>query len=325
MSNVIYAGARAKSLYKGLLGAERINAMTESVNAEAALGILSEAGFISASFDGATDYESILSAAKTELFDFIREACPSEALKKYLLYKNDFHNAEAFIKAKFLKLDGGELACESGTLSASVLKERIFVDDYRSFPKAMAQALSQCDEAFVSGTATGVAINGLMEKAYFSALFEACKKDKLLTRLCHYKADAANVKIAIRSRDYKYAEKQFVKGGELGDAELRALCEETPDTIKEKFKFSYIGKEIAAAADALEKNASLSEFEKLTDDYPLKLLLINKYSTEGYYPFIIYCLYKLADIANVRIILSGLYNGESRQDIENRLRLYYEG
>ena len=71
--------------------------------------------------------------------------------------------------------------------------------------------------------------------------------------------------------------------------------------------------------------ALISEFEKAADDFPLKILLEKKYSSEGYLPFVTYCYYKLAEIKNVRIILVGLLNGESKTAIKNRLRLTYEG
>ncbi|MDY2841599.1 MAG: V-type ATPase subunit [Candidatus Borkfalkiaceae bacterium] len=325
MSNIIYANGRVSTKINSLVGTERLNRMIETDSPEDAFKILSETGFGGDLSAGVVCFEKSLSYELAQLDSFIRDVCPSENLKRFLLYKNDFHNAEALIKCKFLKTDEKSLLVQDGVFRAAEMKERIFSDDYKYFPLNMALAFAECDEKFVSGSADGVFVNNAIEKAYFADLYETAKKQPLLLKLYKVKADCANIQIALRCRDYNAAEKFFVKNGVICDDDLKVLCVETFDVIREKFRFSEYKEILGLAVDAAERGKPFSEFEKAADDFPLKILLEKKYSSEGYLPFATYCYYKLAEIKNVRIILVGLLNGESKTAIKNRLRLTYEG
>ena len=213
MSSIIYANGRVSAKINSLVGTERLNRMIETDSPEDAFKILSETGFGGDLSAGVVCFEKSLSYELAQLDSFIRDVCPSENLKRFLLYKNDFHNAEALIKCKFLKTDEKSLLVQDGIFRAAEMKERIFSDDYKCFPLNMALALAECDEKFVSGSADGVFVNNAIEKAYFADLYETAKKQPLLLKLYKAKADCANVQIALRCRDYKTAEKIFVKNG----------------------------------------------------------------------------------------------------------------
>ena len=325
MANAIYSNARARVLETSLLGKDRIDRMLDCVTADDAVKVLEEINFgEGVTIESALDFELLINAEKKKLFDFIKEAGPSKDFGDFILLKNDFHNAEAYIKAKYLKIDAEPMTEISGSIDKAELKEKIMVDDYDSFPNGLKKALSYCDEEFVGGRANGLKVNSAFEKYYFEELYERSKTNKYLSEIYRSKADAANISIALRLRNYNEAKGLFVKNGDLTDAQLKSLCEDQLETLKDKFKFYIRYQMLAVALEGAIAKKPLSEFERIAEGFAIDRLLKEKFSNEGILPFMQYCFYKLGDISNVRIIMVGLINGLDKTEIRRRLRSYYE-
>lgn len=323
MDNSIYANARAISLQNFLLGADRLGRMAECGSKTEALKILAEVNFgEGAAGDG---YEAIIAAEENKFFDFVREVSPSENFKKYLLIGNDYHNAEVFSRCKYLKIQPEKMLVGGGLYKTEQLKDWIFADDYKNLGKILADTLLEADNIFVLGKADGKTISGLFRRAYYKELEKIAAKEKLLKRVYSAKADSVNISLALRTRDFQEAQSLFVGGGTLTSAELKTLSEEPAESLKERFKYSPLKEIIESAVESFSKGKPLTEFEKITDGFTLKLLKENKYDVESYRPFMLYCYYKLAEIDNVRIILSCLDNGIDKGEIKDRVRETYEG
>lgn len=326
MSNVIYANARAKALELTLLGLDRLNRMLDSETASDALKILTEINFgEGVNISSPLDFEELIRLEQNKLNDFIKNTCQEDGISKFFLFKNDYHNAEAFIKSKYLKIDVENMIVQGGYFDKEVLRDCIFNDDYKKLPKNLAKALLFLDGEFVAGRATGDTVNGEIIKALYSDLAEAVKSNKYLNEIFKAKVDFANVSMALRSRDYNKIKDKFLFGGNLTESQFKSLSEDSFDVIKETFKFSKYSNVILSAIDCAEKKIPLSDFEKLSSSFPVALLNKEKYSTDGSIPFMQYCFYKLADIENVRIIMVGLINGLDKNDVKNRLRDCYVG
>lgn len=323
MIDCVYANARAIALENTLLGVDRLNRMIDCTCKEDALKILSEVNF----GDGmqASDFESLILVEEKKLIDFLFEVAPSENLKKYLIIGNDYHNAEVFLRCKYLKIDPTPMLTAEGLLDLDKLKEDIFSDDYKSLNKNLSKALLDADALFALDKPDGRTISAIFKKALYNELYEISIKEKVLKELFSIKADAVNISIALRIRDYSDAVNFFVNGGNLTKDDLKYFCEESAETLKEKFKFSKIKELVESALDDSSKNQPLVEFEKLSDGYALKYLKENKYAIDGYLPFMRYCFYKRAEISNVRIIISCIDNGIDKSQIKLRVRETYEG
>ncbi len=325
MTNNIYANARAVTAMRNLLGYDRLVRMAESANAKDAFKILSEVNFGDGTTSDASEYEALLAAEEQKLTSFIREVSPNEKLTRFLLAPKDYHNAQALMKAKFLKTDAAPMLTEEGLYKTELLKEKIFADDYDEFPSPMAEALAKADVLFVSGEADGRKIDVLFKKALYRQLRELSDSDRLLGEIYRVKADAANIATALRSRDFQEAKLQFVGGGRLGEDELKILCGESVETIAEKFRYSPLKDLVFAATEGFSEGKPLSGFERLADGYALAQLKKERYNDEGYRPFLLYCYYKTAELTNVRIVMSCLSNQIFGSDIKSRLRETYEG
>ena len=326
MANATYANARAKSLEKYLLGNERLNRMIESSSAEEALKVLSEVNFGEGVVIGSPlDFELLLDAETNKLYKFIKETGANDALASYLLIKNDFHNAQCYIRAKYLKIDIDDMLTLDGTIKKEVLKEKIMVDEYKSFPKPLQSALSRADFCFVSNKATGRTVDGIFKKELYTELYNLSKREKTLNEIYKVQADCTNVATALRTRNYALSCEEFVDGGTLSKDFLKALCEQPLEVLKETCRYNDKSEMLLSAIDGAIKNQPLSYFENRADSYAVALLQKDKYSTEGLHPFLLYVFYKLAEIINVRIVMVGKINGLSKADIKRRLRKGYEG
>ena len=324
MANAIYANARAKALENALLSKDRLNRMAESVSADEAVKILYEVNFGDGLIiDGAPDFERLIAAEQKKFIAFIREVSASDYVTKFFLLENDYHNAEAIVRAKHLKSDYLPMLVSDGLIRSEDMAKKIMADDYGDFSDKLAGALSYADGEFVAGNASGAAVNAAFVKALYSELSNCAKKIKELGNIFGCKADCANIGVALRTRNFSEAEKYFVPGGLLDSDSLKVLCEEDLDILREKCRYFPRGDFILAAVN--RDGNPLTEFEKLSDDYAMDVLKKHRYSIDGMLPFITYCYYKSTEIKNVRIILVGLLNGWDKNDIKRRLRNGYEG
>ncbi len=321
MASVLYSSARAVVMEKTLLGEDRLKRMVEGT-ADDALKILSEVGFGTGDISRA-GIDAVSDTETARLCSFIKETAPDDKIKKFFLLPYDFKNAEALIKEKYLKTES-ELSAY-GLLDVKELREKIFTDSYSSLPKYMAQALLAADKAFVDGTQSGLYINGLFTKALYNELFALNVKDKRLKAVLLSKADLINIGISLRTRNFERAEKQYVHFGKVKERMLKVVCESDFDTIREQFRFTEYKDEVFAALSGIESGAGLKEFEKLCDGFAVKTIKKDRYSSQGILPFIRYCFYKFADIANARIVLVGHSGGLTHEEISDRLREHYEG
>ena len=303
------------------MGEDRLKRMIDG-NGEETLKILSEVGF-GAGESGQGEIDAVSSIETARLCAFIKETAPDDKTAKFFLYPFDFKNAETLIKAKYLKTEPD--LCSCGLFDVKSLKDKIFADAYATLPTYLGNALLAADKSFVDKTESGQYINSLFTKALYDELFALNLGKSYLGKVLLAKADMVNIGIALRMRDFDSAKSQFVHEGTVSKAELRSACEDDFDKIREKFRFSDYKDEVFAALDGIESGKGLKDFEKMRDGFAVKTINKNKFSQEGDFPFIRYCFYKLADIANARIILVGHAGGLTGEEISERIREHYEG
>ena len=325
MANAIYSNARAKYQENFLLGKERLLRLIESESISEAYKVLSEVNFAGGAFGAEDDFENVIRLDEERFFAFVKETCPSNALKEYLFIANDYHNAESFMRAKHLKIDADKLCVSSGLIDREKLKEKIFADNYKELRPLLSNALSVAEEKFSASCRSGAEISLIFKKALYEDLYQISLKDPILKEIFSARADGANVSLALRTRDYKWCKDRFVKGGTLNDAELKVLCVEPKETLKDKIKNFKTKANVFLAVEEFISGSALLEFERVNQSVAVKILKAKKYQQSGIVPFMNYCFMKLAEYFNVRIILSGIINGHDKADIKRRLRESYEG
>ena len=325
MPDFIYANARASALEATLLGSERLGRMAESASPEGAFKILQETGFGDGMTGSASEADRLIEAEEKKLAAFIRESSPDKKLTHFLLAAHDFHNAEAFMRAKHLRLDPQPMTGTEGVYPLAFLEEKIFSDDYRDFCTPLARALLSADELFLGGNATGRRIGTLFSRAMFERLAELSRGNKILSAIVSIRADAANIGICLRAENFRIAREMTVAGGTLDEDALRLLSEESADVIRERMRLSPCRALVLAALEDHAAGRPLVLLEREADSAALTVLKRDKYSNEGSLPFLRYCCYREAELRNVQIILTCLANGTDKSQIRARMRETYEG
>ena len=325
MPNSIFANARASALEKSLIGAERLARMAESASAEDAMKILSETGFGGGLLVPASESEQLVEAEERALAAFIRENSPDKKLTRFLLAKYDFHNAEAVMRAKHLRIDPASMAGTEGAYPLAFLEEKFFADDYGAVCAPLRRACMAADALFVGGGATGRKIGALFSRAMFGGLAALAGRNKVLSEIVAIRADAANIGVCLRTGSYLAAREMTVAGGTLGEDALRLLAGESPDTIRERLRLAPQRALIDAALEDASAGRPLLLLERAADSAALTVLKRAKYDNEGNLPFLRYCCYKEAELRNVQIVLTCLSNGTDRAEIRARMRETYEG
>ena len=108
-NSLVYSNARVKSLENGFLSQDKINRMVFSESLEEAVRVLLESGYGAGTIAEAYDFETILSAEDKKVSEFMAESTvPKMGLETFLM-KNDYHNAKAFVKAKYMHNKGDNI------------------------------------------------------------------------------------------------------------------------------------------------------------------------------------------------------------------------
>ena len=193
MPNSIFANARAAALSVRLPGADRLNRMADCSSAEDAVKILQEAGFGEGA--ASSDPETLIAAEERSFAAFVRDAAPDGRVARFLLARWDFANAEAVMRAKYLKRDAKTMAGTEGVYPLALLEEKIFADDYKPFSPQLAKALAEADAMFVGGTATGRRVGTLFARAQYAEEAETAKKDSALRSIKNINSKKTNARL----------------------------------------------------------------------------------------------------------------------------------
>ena len=324
--NVIYANARAKACETKILASDRLVRMIDCATADEAIKVLNEINFgEGVSIANTLEFEKLIQAEMVKFYDFVKEVCPDESLKKYLLLPADYANAQALIRAKYLKNNPAVMLTAEGLYTCDYLKTKINSDDYSAFPKGLAKALLTADNLFVYGQATGAKLDTAFNQALYEDLFDCAMTNSDLKEIFAVKVDAINVGIALRTRNYEQFLNMRVKGGKIPDKLFKMLCEEDVEVIKSSLSFKDYADLILRALQDFVENKPLSTLEKYADDYSVSYFKKTLYDTSSKKPFMLYCFYRLNEFKNVRIVMVGLINGFDKAQIKQRVRDCYAG
>ncbi len=302
---------REKSLLK-----DKLLRMCEG-GVDDAVKILSESGF--GGLSATQGWEAAVQADAEDIDAFVREYAPTNAEREYLLSKRDYHNAKAFIKAKYLGKEPDNMLAPCGNVAVDILRAAIESGDFSTLPKPLAEAAIKATEYLSSGEAQGALVGAIFDGAYFVNLKKACSKNLVLKRLVAARADMTNLLTCFRLREYEKAKDFLVEGGTLGEEELKAAFGET-DGVRKAFAAGPYARFVESLIKSRELGVPATEAENYRDSYDLVYFAERKYELKSSQPFLYYVLRRRAENADVRIIFTGLYGGSGEAEIKRRLR-----
>lgn len=320
-----------KSLEKELLAPATLMRIIEEPDYKSAFRALKEQGFGKNAATDEADSEAILQAETLALDDFAREFSPADKYSEFCLTGIDFYNAERLLRSEYIK-GFGFVQTRTGLISdvAAALKDRDRKGksgdgkkDKNALPQELISAYDEGKALFESGKASGAEISSVFIKARYARLLKKCGGQ--LNAFLKNEIDCKNVSTALRAKTQGEIDKLFIGGGGLKKEDIDFIFSQDADKIEKRFAFTPFADMIATAEKEKSAGLPLVRFEAEADGFALKELKKKKYETEGATPFVLYYLYKSAEIKNVRIILTGKRAGASAEDIKRRLRTGYDG
>lgn len=323
--SLVYSNARVKSLENSFLSQEKINRMVYADSLDEAVRVLLESNYGNGIVASAFDFDLILNAEEQKLNDFMSEnTIPKMGLETFLV-KNDYHNAKAICKAKYMHSDDvSYMVAPEGKISIDYLQEKIFNDTYDSLPKPMAQALLKIDNDRVMGDTNPSSIDIALDKAMYEDILDSLKSSKAASIKQYWQAniDFGNISLFIRYKKIGFSQKQFeaslIDGGKLDKNLFVSYYDQVADLFIEKLKYTCYEKLV----NTIDLN-NLVSFETECDNYLLNIFKENKQDVFSVAPLAGFYVAKKMEIKVCRMILILKKNKIDSNIIKQRLRDYY--
>lgn len=325
-NSLIYTNARVKTLENTLLSSEKISRLVNSENIDEGVKILIESGYGGALAIQNNEFELILQAENDKLCDFLRESMPSGVGLETFLMTNDFHNAKALVKAKYMHLTDAEFMLQpDGLIQVSEMKDKIFADNYNAFSPVLRKALIDIDNLRVAGDKSPRIIDCIIDKAMYQEILTIAAKGKNKNVVQYWKAsvDMCNILNFVRCKkigvNFEFFMQSFVENGTWDKDFFEKSYEFGTAEFVDKIRYSeYSGTLLEALAS---NNVTL--FEKRRDDYCQDIFSKDKNDIFSVSPLAGYFVAKKTEIKVVRMILILLKINADKALIKERLREFY--
>lgn len=324
----VYSNARVRVMENTFLNQEKFNRLVYSESVDEALRVLAESNYGGGTIAENGDYEKILRAEEDKVSAFMAESMPDGCGMESFLMKQDYHNAKALTKAKYMRLEDADfMLAPQGTVDIALLKESVFSDTYTRLPSVMAKALSEIDNARANGDKSPRTIDVILDKACYEDILRVAKAGKQKTIIRYWTAcvDFANITTFIRCRredeELRSFRKAFIAGGEIPLSTYESAFEATDEAVAEKFRYTSYGK-IVYEAFSGEANAMVA-FERAQDNYLLEIFKRDRTDIFSLSPLAGFYVAKKQEIKVVRMILICVKNHVDTTQIKARLREYY--
>ena len=314
-------------LEKRLLTKNRIERMIESETCEEVLKLLSETEYSQDMTDiqNSRDYEKILKRETERVFSLVRNMSKNKKVVDILSLKYDYHNLKVLIKSKVFEKDNTNLLMNAGTIDITKFKTKSETQSL-DLPEEILEAIAEIKK---EENLTPQKIDIIVEKYYFKNLVNLSKKIdvKVITDYVKGLIDFQNIitlfRVQKQNRDAKFLDSVIFEGGTISKDKIVASLNDSSETILNKFKKEKLGPYLVKGVEVFNETKRLSEFEKISDNYLMKLNKESKYIVFGPEPLFTYLVAKEREINAIRLIMVSKINNISSEKIRERLRDTY--
>ena len=252
----------------------------------------------------------------------LRAYAPNDRELEILLYKNDFHNLKAALKAVISGKEPQHYFIRPTNLDLDKLVVAIKSKEYEDLPEYIRKTAQEAYE-LLTRTLDGQLSDSVIDTAALEAMQRAAYRHggKFMRRYAEMTALYADIKTAYRCALMKKP-KSFIETAVCGTSEL-----DKDSLVKAALEgvdglFAYLeNTQYSDAAKLLRE--SPAKFEKLCDDEMIELAQTSRMTAFGTEPLAAYYLAKEAEIKNLRIISVCKESGTDRETITERMRKLY--
>lgn len=276
----------SKSFYDQLINAKDYNSCLELISSTFWVG-------------ETQDIDKMLDSKKQELFDFIKYNSPSREIIDFFLLAQDFDNLGVICRLMSVgknlhtTLVAGEtnpkdLACFLETGVTRNIDKALF-KAFKNKPNDL--SLSQIDLYF-------------KQKKYET--LKSKMKSQIMKNLLFDTLDLQNICVMLRCENKDVFLKNKVVSGFLNEKVLNKIFEKDESVL---FELSGLTREIAEIAFVKNKQKAFAQIDRLASELPLLSIKPFAKETDTVAPFLEYCFSYLAQLKNIKMILSLKRNG----------------
>lgn len=325
----VFASSRVRSVEKYLLSRDKAEAMIDSKTPEDALKILYDLGY----GDGtetlpAVQFERLLAEETKKLYSFIRGIAPDQADLFPFLYPYDYHNLKVLMKAEFLDTDPQPFLMDVGTIPAARMATLVRDRNFVGLTDRMHNALLAVIDLFAR-TKDPQAIDFIFDKACFGEMLDAAVAggNSFIVDYVRLQIDIINLKSFVRIRQmgkaWDFFTQVFIEGGRIQDKLFIGSYDEPYEQFAEKLIPYGLSLPMSEGGTMLRETGRFTALERLCDNRLVEFAKAAKHISFGIEPLAAYLIAKEAEIRTVRIIMTGLLQGLSKEAMVERVRETY--
>lgn len=172
-------------------------------------------------------------------------------------------------------------------------------------------------------------VDVIIDRAVLESMSALAKqyKSKFLTRLVDANIDIANIRSFIRikriGQDLHFLKEVLAQGGSIPTERYFDLFLKSFDDFFEMLDSTPYGPALSGAYDAVKNKGTLSNFEKLCDNFMVSVLKESRFIPFGIEPVLSYLVAKENESQAIRIVMASKIAGVDPDKITERLRDTY--
>ncbi len=276
----------------------------------------------------AAEMEAILSSGASErnslndVWEMLQSFAPDSEELKILLYRNDFHNLKAALKAMLSNREPEQYYITPTNLELDELKSILTLKEYDYLPEYMRETAEQAYE-LITRTLDGQLSDSLIDSAALSAMQKASYEfgDEFIQKYSQLITVCADIKTAYRcsvmNKSYSFIETAICGSEELDKEALARASQRGTESL-----FSFL--ETTPYNEAAEiLKSSPAQFEKWCDDMITDHAESARMKSFGTEPLAAYFIAKETEIKNLRILKVCKECKTNKETIMERMRKLY--
>ena len=330
MADYLFGSANIRTLENAIIGRERIEKLLNTKTADEAWLLLSDWGvnLIRNDEDGKILREETLLEILKGAYARLCELAPDSDALRLWLYPYDCNNLKAAQKAFIRGIDPASMLFDFGTLPASDIVKMVQEGNYEGLPINLQESAQTAMDEYAK-TKNPQVIDLILDKACWRDMLASAKSsgEEFVIRLVQTRIDLLNAMIALRILRMKSGEvgkvlfaDAFLEGGTLSFARMSDCLANGEDALWNCLNRT----QYATFAQSFAKgDKTLSNAEKLADNYWMSLILANKFVPDGLEVMIAFLAAHEYEVKNLRILLSGKEAGIATATIRERIRDSY--
>ncbi|WP_303835917.1 V-type ATPase subunit [Ruminococcus flavefaciens] len=276
-----------------------------------------ETASIIASRSGSNNSESL-----SDVWEMLREYAPDCKELPILLYRNDFHNLKAVLKAIISNREPKQYYIEPSNVELSTLVEAINSKEYDLLPNYMQSTAEEVYE-LITQTLDGQVSDSFIDASALKAMQKSAEESgsSFMQKYAELLTVCADVKTAYRcsilGKSAQFMESAICGSTELDKEQLIRAALSGTESL-----FSFLeGTPYSDAAALLKESAA--QYEKWCDDVIMELAETARMQAFGSEPLAAYFIAKEAEIKNLRILSVCKEFGADKETITERMRKLY--